>query len=337
MVLSIKEVAAKAKVSVGTVSGVINNNAKVSPELKERVLQVLKEFDYQPNVLGQRLRKQKSCTLGVFMPVFGIGHSTTEVFRGIGTVASETFDYDVLFIGPQFGQAKSDYMRLFKRQKIDGAVIMMPMIDDPGVKELEAKGLPAVVIGSLSGKIDSVKSDDIGGMTKILEHLVSLGYKRIGMLANNAPYLDHRERYETYRGFMKKKGLEFREELVNFSESSELGGYEGIQKLLPFKPEAVVSSSDYLAMGAVRALMDAGLRIPEDIAITGYEDTPMHYFLQKLVKPLTTVKYSHFEMGKESIRMLMARIEGKVKDHQVKLLPQELIIRESTTGNELKK
>jgi LacI family transcriptional regulator len=222
---------------------------------------------------------------------------------------------------------------LFDEGKVDGVVIVFPESDNPGVKELEEKGVPAVLINGVSGKLDCVKADNLNGAGKAIGHLIELGRRRIGIINGDMRKSDYQERFSAYRSVLSKHNFPYIEELVAHtelpSEPADYGyeGYKGMKGLLIHKPDAVFAADDSLAIGAMKAIKEAGLRIPEDMAVAGFDDVPS---ASSAVPPLTTVRQPFLELGRKAATVLIERIEKNPPAQQEKILPVELVVRASS-------
>jgi DNA-binding LacI/PurR family transcriptional regulator len=232
---------------------------------------------------------------------------------------------------PLNGKKRYNYIRLFDQQKVDGVIIVFALADNPGVKKLEERGVPAVLISMPSKKLDYVDIDNVGGTYKAVEHLIELGHKKIGIIAGRFEEADFKERFDAYKSCLAKHNLPCTEELIVrvHGDNTRAAGYERMKKLLVRMPTAVFASDDTLAVGAMKAIQEAGLRIPEDMAVVGFDDQPV---ASTLVPSLTTVRQSFFELGREAANLLLNRVEGKAKKQQKKIVPCELIVRDSSGG-----
>jgi LacI family transcriptional regulator len=332
MVVTMREIAKLADVDISTVSKVLNNCPKISLKTSEKILKLVNKLDYFPNMSARRLRKQRTFTIGVCIPSIGAGmfshdYLYNEFLQGIVTIFKEDSGYDILLQPPHVRENRYNYVRLFDQQKVDGVIVIFPKVEDPGLKELEERGVSAVLISTKSSKLDYVDIDNAGGAYKAVEHLVKLGHKRIGMIAVIGREVDFQERFNAYKSALLKNGLPYTEELVAHVESTETAGYEGMKKLLVHKPTAVFAADDRRARKAIDAILEAGLRVPEDIAVVGFDDNP---FFTASVPTLTTIRQSYSELAKRAAKMLLDRIEGRVKKQQKKIVPCELIVRESS-------
>jgi len=327
MAVTMKDIAKRAGVHESTVSMVLNNYSMISQATKDRVMKLVREMGYQPNISAQRLSRQRAFTIGVFFAIenmhIGIHENNGEILSGIGAASRGENVYDVLIQAPQTGRNEHDYSSLFDKRKVDGAIIIMPRRIDDGIRELEKKKASAIVVCDRSSVLDYVQIDNREAITKLVEHLTGLGHRRIGLL-NSELSLDHIERYSEYRKLMDEHGLPH---IVADGIVSEEGGKEAAEKILSHKPTAIITGSDIMAVGAMQAIAKAGLKVPQDISVTGFDDVS---YATSSTPRLTTIKQPYLEMGKEAARMLITRIEKKVPKQQSKIFPAKLIVREST-------
>jgi LacI family transcriptional regulator len=335
MLVNMKKIAELADVNVSTVSKALNDSPDIGPKTRERILALIDKFDYHPNISARRLRKQKTSTIGICIPATEsllpsqFGYIFFEILRGIRAVLEKDYDYDLLLNTPRGRKGESNYSRLFDQQKVDGIVIVFPDITNPEIKQLSERKLAAVLINREFPGLDYVKTDNESSTFKIMEHLRGAGRENIGIICADVESNESfRERVDAYAAAQKKHGIAYKEELVIQAENySEPAGYEAMKRLIARKPGAVYGVGDALAAGAIRAIMEAGLRIPGDIAVAGFDDNPVY---SNTGPGLTTIRQPFFEMGREAIRMLINRIEDPSRRQQKKIFEGELIIRGST-------
>lgn len=334
MTIRMKEIAKLANVHESTVSMVLNNYPRISSETRDRVMKLVNEFNYHPNISARRLSIKKTFTIGVclasfdFSKGFSIGFGIERILSGVGRHIENT-DYDILLQVPKRNQPKPT-LHLFNEQKVDGVIIVYPHLNDSEVKELEEKKLPVVLINGISSILDYVMIDNTAGASQAIEHLISLGRKRIGIINGLSVSASFKERMEVYRAVLKKHNLPFVEELSSSDHPTESAGYSHMKEMLSYKPDAIFAGGDLLGIGAMKAIKEAGLRIPDDIAVTGFDDGPES---RSSVPPLTSVRQPFIEMGRAAAELIVNRVEKKIKSQQKKILPGELVIRGSTVAN----
>jgi len=335
------DVARKAGVSRTTVSFVINNTPgiRIPEETRNRVLEAARQLGYFPHAAARSLATQKSYTVGlvlcqspdrVFQDAF-----LPEVLRGVGEAMRNT-GYRVLVESVEDITRPNAYVDLVLEQRIDGLILSGPRSDDAELPRLREEGFPVILLGQLPGSaLPSVDVDNVDGARKAVEHLISLGHSRIGLITNAPPlYTGSAHRLEGYRIALSAHGLPYDEALVCYGNFTDESGYEGMSELLalPQPPTAVFVASDLVAFGALAAIRDQGLLVPKDIAVVGFDDVRLARYV---TPPLTTIHLPAYELGHTAARLLTAWIDrGEIPPPQV-LLPTELVIRHSCGARDL--
>ena len=324
--------AAKAGVSRTTVSFVLNDRpgANISPSTRERVLLAAAELGYHPHAPARILAGGKSHTLGFVLrqsaeQVAGDA-ALAETLRGLATAARAAgFRVMVEPLDPVDGS----YEALLRAQHVDGLVLSGPRIDDEGLVELARDGFPIVLQGSLPGlDVASVDIDNVSGARRAVEHLIGLGRRRIACITN-APlaYTAAQERRDGYRAALEAAGIEYDPQFVAEAAFDAGSGHRAMADLLKRASfDAVFVASDVVAFGAIAAIREAGLLVPADISVVGFDDIALAGFFDP---PLTTVRLPAFDLGVAAGTALLDRIAGRSLPDRT-LLPTELIVRSST-------
>lgn len=327
------DVARLAGVSRATVSYVLNNvpDFHVTEETRQRVLEAARQLNYHPNAAARSLVQQQTHTLGfilcqsherlskdAFLPAFAMG---------ISSVASDA-GYKLLLEAVEDVTRPDAYMRLVHESHIDGIILSGPRSDDQQLPQLSASNFPVVLIGRLPGTdLAYVDVDNVGAAQKAVEHLISLDHKRIACITSSPlEYTASADRLQGYRQALQSHGLPFEQEVVRIGDHWETG-FEAMRSLLSFSkpPSAVFVASDVVALGALRAVKAAGLQVPQDLAIVGFDDIPL---AEHVSPPLTTVRVPAQELGSTAARMLLEIIQTSKRPPPM-LLKTELIVRES--------
>lgn len=335
MPISIKDVAEKAGVSPSTVSRVLANNPRISPQTSERVRMVLKEMNYHPNEIARSLVRQRSRTLGLILPnaidQFFLNPFFPEVLRGISQSARK-LGYD-LFLSTA-SQGLNDVERLdqmVQSKRVDGVILLTVKLDDPLLKHVQDTHVPAVLIGRSPGQsmVASINNDNKKAGYDATMHLLRLGHQRIGFIGGSPELILTIDRLAGYAQALSDGNVRFDPQLVTSEEFLEEGGYTGMMKLLalPTRPSAIIASDDVLAFGAMRAAGELGYHIPQDFAIVGFNDIP----LAKIANPpLTTMNVHIFELGEGATTMLIDQIANRPgRSTESQIVPHDLIIRRS--------
>jgi LacI family transcriptional regulator len=326
------DVAARAGVSRTTVSFVLNDRPgmHISPTTRDRVLEAAAELGYHPHASARGLAGGKSNILGLVLrqsaeQVAGDA-ALVETLRGLAS-AARTAGFRVMVepLDPTDGT----YEALLRSQHADGIIVSGPRIDDTGLARLARDGFPIVIQGSLPGlQAPSVDVDNVNGARLAVEHLIGLGFRRIACITN-APlaYTAAQERLDGYRAALASARIAFDRSLIEEADFDAGSGHRAMARLLNRGPiEAVFIASDVVAFGAIAAIREAGLRVPDDISVVGFDDIALAAFFDP---PLTTVRLPAYDLGLAAGAALLDRVAGRPVPDRT-LLPTELIVRSST-------
>jgi DNA-binding LacI/PurR family transcriptional regulator len=331
---TLEAVAARAGVGRGTVSRVINGSPQVSPKAREAVLRAIEDLDYVPNRAARSLvtRRTDSIALVVsesedrlFAEPFFSG-----VVRGVSAeIAETTTQLWLTMLNSSTDRARVG--RHLTSQHVDGVLLVSLHGDDPLPRMLEESGLPTVLGGRPTGFTPSsyVDIDNRAGALLAIDHLVERGRRRIGTIAGPQDMLAGVARLDGYREGLRAAGLEHDEDLVAYGQFSETGALDAMQDLLARRPDidAVFAASDPMAFGAMRAIKDAGRRIPDDIALVGFDGSAL---ARNTDPPLSTVHQPAEAMGRQMASLLLARISDQPVAEPAVILAPDLIVRESS-------
>ena len=327
-----KDVAALAGVSPTTVSFVLNDRAGagISPATRQRVLDAAARLGYQPHASARGLAGGLSHTIGLVVrqsPEQVMEDALlAETLRGL-SAAARAARYRVL-VEP-LGARDGTYGDLIRSRGTDGLVVSGPRVDDAELGTLVREGAPVVVQGSLPGvAIPSVDVDNVAAARAATEHLIELGHRVIGCITN-APfhYSAARERRDGYRNAIQGAGLAVDDGLIVEANFDAASGRRAMSRLLGHRGlTAVFVASDVVAFGAMAAMREAGLRIPDDISVVGFDDIPLAAYFDP---PLTTVHLPAHDLGRAAGVALLDRINGHPIEPRT-VLPTRLVVRAST-------
>jgi DNA-binding LacI/PurR family transcriptional regulator len=327
-----RDVAALAGVSTTTVSFVLNDRAeaRISPATRARVLAAAAQLGYRPHAAARGLAGGQSHTIGLVLrqspEQVAEDALLAETLRGLST-AARSRGYRVL-VEP-FGDHDGDYGDLVRSHRADGLVVSGPRVDDDELRTLAASGAPIVLQGSLAGvDLPSVDVDNVAAARMAVRHLVELGHRRIA-LVTNAPlsYTAARDRLTGYRLALRDAGIEPDDRLVAVADFNAASGRIAMARLLEANGlTAAFVASDVVALGAMAAIREAGLRVPDDISIVGFDDVPLAAYFDP---PLTTVRLPAHDLGRAVGSALLDRIAGRLVEART-VLPTELVVRSST-------
>lgn len=331
---TIREVAAHAGVSFKSVSNVINDRPFVSAELRDKVQQAIEELGYRPHSIARSLASRRANVLGVVLrdsSADGHADPLLSQFLLSACAVAGTHSFGLLVQILPTDEPIRRYADVFGHRQVDGLIDFFPRIDSAPAEEEPDHDLPVVRIGRVPPGSDAlaVDADNEAGAYAAVSHLIALGHRRIGMVANaDLSYTVAMTRVQGYRQALAAHNLPCEEELLTAGHYSLQSGHDGMLRLLdlPHPPRAVFVSSDRMALGAMSAIYERGLRIPDDVAIVGYDDL---FVAAHTNPPLTTVQSPIDAIGTRSAQMLIDAIRGvRVEPRQV-ILPTRLVVRRS--------
>ncbi|SMQ72858.1 transcriptional regulator, LacI family [Bacillus sp. OV166] len=327
---TMKDVSKKANVSLSTVSAVINHSAYVSPELTNRVMQAIKELNFRPNAVARSLKKKSTSTIG-FIVTDILNPFYPLMIKGIEDVAFNN-NFNVILCNTSNEHNKIlAYLELMLEKQVDGLLLANIALSDDLI-EIEKSGLKYVLINRKPPFYDKnfVGVNNPLSSEIAVNHLVAQGYKRIAYFGGNLAINTARERKAGFISCMTLHGLDVDPKLVFEGEYTLESGYNNVKKMLEQVeklPDAICTVSDVVAFGVIKGLRDSGIRVPEDIAVIGNDNST---FSENFLVPLSSVDHSTYEMGKLSMELLLQLIKEKNETvpRQVILTPS-LVVRES--------
>ncbi len=326
--VTIYDVAKAAGVSVATVSRIMKTPEVVKPTTRERVMKVIEEMNYQPNALARQLRTQQTNMIIVIVP--DIKNSFYhDIIRGIEAEA-EANGYQVL-IADLKGQPSLEkyYVEAIQRHQVDGIISLSAKMAEK-LLEVVAADYPVVMVvqGIEKENIPNITIDNATAARKMMSHLIGIGYREIAHITSSEALPLYEERLRGYVAALEENGIPVDEELIRKGEASVRGGYEQMEFLLRKgkKISAVFAAGDTMAIGAIKALKDNGLSVPEDCAVTGFDDIDIASFFEPA---LTTVRQPKHQMGEVAFRKLLAKIKKESIEDICTVLPYEIVIRDS--------
>ncbi|MGM0523116.1 MAG: LacI family DNA-binding transcriptional regulator [Bacillota bacterium] len=332
MAVTIYDIAKATGFSITTVSKVLNNYPDVGKKTREKILKTVDDMGYYPSSYARTLTTKKSYTLGViYMESLGIGlkHSFFNAIIQSFKQVVELEGYDLLFIANKIGDEKKSYLDHFKYRGVDGVVVFSSENDDDELEKVIESDLPSVIVDLDSTDTNVIYSDNYQGTEMALKYLLELGHTKIAHIAGHQNTFSGIERMKGFLKATKQLGIQIPPSyIVNGGFFSIEGGKEAMQQLLVLNdpPTAVFASSDTMAFGAMKAIREAGLRVPEDISIIGYDNVEWSDY----IKPrLTTVKQDVDKIGADAARILMNSINGKNASYIKEVVPVSLIKRDS--------
>ena len=330
---TLKDVAKKSGVAIGTASAVINNCPWVSQETRNRVLQAINELNYQPNQLARNLRTQKTNTIGLIVPDI-TNPFFPQIIRSIDASARKCDYLVILCDSNEDYQIGIETFKVLLDKKVDGIILIGGVVPKKElIKYLSDKHPLIVVIERDYGipEIATVAVDAIKGGYTATKHLLDLGYTEVGIITgplNDDFYQGSFGRYEGYQMALKEHNIAFNPSLVKQGDFTFEGGYNAMKQFLTETPQirAIFAFNDLMAIGAIMAIKEQGLKIPEDIAVVGYDDIPDASYTSPA---LTTIRLPQKKLGTLAVEILINHLKGKHDSSLKKILSTELIIRQS--------
>ncbi|GAB4495502.1 MAG: LacI family DNA-binding transcriptional regulator [Anaerolineales bacterium] len=329
MALTLEDIARLSGVSRSTVSRVVNGDENVSPATRERVLNVIQQHNYQPNPAARRLAAGRTHTLGlVIADRTGTAFSNpyfSPIIQGVSNACNQQ-EYSLMLWLSNLQHEQRILRQLTSTNLVDGVIVSFTLANDPMIETLARGILPFVVIGHHpTPAIHSVDLDHRKAAGLATRHLLQHGYRRIATISGPLSQIAGQERLQGFRQTLSEAGL-LDERLIAAGNFDETSGYTAMQKLLPQNPQGVFVANDVMAAGAYRAIKEAGLKIPDDIAVVGFDDIPLAAQLQP---PLTTIRQPMQTLGTLAVQRLLDILHQPDTPPQQLLLPPELIIRQS--------
>lgn len=327
MSTTIGDVAMKADVSVATVSRVLNGSDRVREATKERVLKAARILDYLPNETARSLRKQKTRTLGVLLPNMH-GEFFSEITRGLDRRASKQ-GHHLLVSNSHTEEADAESVIRSLLGRVDGLIILWPRLDLTFLDQLVPETIPLVLLNTRAdeSRFHSFSFDNRGGAYAAVQHLAEHGHERIAILTGDSRNFDAQERLAGYREAVADYDLVANSALEIEGDFTRGTGRAVIEQFLALdtRPTALFASNDSMALGALRGLHEAGIQVPEDVALVGFDDIPTARYV---TPSLSTVHAPTQELGVRAVDHLLASVQGESPPaHQT--LETRLVRRES--------
>ena len=327
--VTLKDIGKEVGVSATTVSRALNNKPDISYQVKQKIKEVAERLGYSPNALARSLKAKKTSSIGVLIadiadPFFA------PIVKGIENTARQ-MGYSIILCdtGEEYEQEKLA-LQMMLEKRVDGLLITPCQTEYGDILELKRKKVPFVLLGRHFDLVETgyVITDEIKGAFSATDYLVKKGHKKI-LFINGPNYISSaKERLVGYKRALQEHAILFDKSLVREDALKMEDGYRIMKQILSSgtKFTAVFAYCDFVVLGIMQALEEAKLKIPEDIAIVGYDDVAFARFLQV---PLTTVHIPKYELGKEAMKLLKKKIEGEIQEPQAVILETKLVIRKS--------
>jgi len=331
--LTLEDIAKQAGVSRSTVSRVVNESPDVRETVRKRVLDVIQGAGYQPHAAARALASQRSGTIGLVLP-----HSVSFFFtdpyyphltKGIAQACNQYDQTLALFLVGSKEDEEKIFPRLARKGFLDGVIVQSGHHGEQWIigRFLDAK-LPMVIAGRpfRADNVSYIDIDNVSAASMAVSHLIQLGRKRIALITGPTNSTVGIDRKQGYLKAITDRGREVDEALITEGDFTEAGGYYSMQRLLLAKPDAVFAASDIMALGAIRAAREAGLRVPDDLAVVGFDDLPIATISDI---QLTTVRQPVVQFGAKAVEVLLDLIENGIDPPRHIFMDTELVIRDS--------
>lgn len=331
--MNIKEVARRANVSISTVSRVINNTVKVSPEARARVEAVLKETNYRPNSLARELQQKKTNTIGVIMSAYDFDSMSIGKSINVITDLLKSQGYNIMLGNSRFHvEEEFEFLKVFQEKRVDGILYFASRFTPEHKEVLENYPIPIVMIGQRYNEIDIpyVIYDDYNGARLATEYIIKQGHTKIGFIGCPS--------YDEASGVMRKQGYEKAlqdyklEAIKEYEVEGDFtleSGYNACKEIISnseIRPTAIFATTDFMAIGAIRYLNEQGIKVPEEISLVGYDDINVAPYFNP---PLTTIRTDKEGVGSKASKLLLNILNKEVNLNRQIVVGSELIERSS--------
>lgn len=330
---TITDVAKLARVSISTVSRVLNDSASVRPELRERVLNASEQLDYQPNTLARSLRRNESATIGMLIPD-STNPFFAEIAKGVEAYCYQHGYNAIMCNTAEDADRAEAYLDSLSQQRVAGFIVVTPPKLEQRLRRFCEQGYPLVIVDRFIPELeaDSVVSDNYSGARQATHYLVLLGHERIGFISPKSDLEIVKARWAGIKDELATTGLSVDPALV-YKQPDNLphSGYAGARNLLSLRypPTAIFAFNDLLALGVLHYAHEQGIVVPNDLSVIGFDDIDI---AQYAVPSLTTISQPKYELGRKAAEVLLQGIQEGKTGFVHHVLPAELVVRRSTAA-----
>ena len=329
MATSIRDVAKAAGVSVATVSKVLNGYTTVNKQTKEKVLKYVKELQFRPNLAARSLVGRRSMTIGIFLTTGLVHPFFTRILAGMEQ-ALQARGYDLIYLARMSLGTEYSFVRHCQSRNVEGVVVFGFQHENADFAELIESGLPAVFIDLdiREGRAGYITSDNREAMERAVAYLADLNHDRLAYIGGNKDSYVDLNRFAGFQAGLARAGIPHREEYTVAGDFTRETGYLAMQRLLALSelPTAVLCCSDMSAIGAIEAIRGAGLSVPEDISVLGFDDIELAEYIQPA---LTTIRQDMTTIGRRAVELLDELIIDETLAPPKEIVPTELVVRGS--------
>jgi LacI family transcriptional regulator len=338
--MNLEDIAKKAGVSRSTVSRVLNDEPNVNPATRELVWQIIRKENFQPNPSARALVKKQTEIIGVVIPTsenifYTDNNYWTQLLAGISQATRQRNYAMLLWLGAMTGDDELSIPKVANNRLMDGIIIASLKHDHPLFKQLLTLPYPFVMIDrplENANQINYVSVDNVAAAEVATTHLIEMGRRRIAHISGDMNIADAHDRLQGYKNALIRAGLPIDSKLIVEGYFTQKAGYDATQQLLRYHPDAIFAGSDTVAVGALRAAREAGLDVPDDLALIGFDDvdvaTHVHPALTSMRQPLIA-------KGAAAAGLLIDLIQNKLQTPQHVIMDTELVMRQSTVGEPL--
>lgn len=331
---TMKDVAARALVSKATVSHVLNGTRVVQPQTRDRVLAAIRELGYEMDGTARSLRVRATNAIALIVPDLSNPFFPELAMALQQDAARAGYDVVIYSVDVPHGSSQAllqHYLKAIRRKRYDAVIVAETLLMEPSARhQLVATGVPVVLIGAAPHpQADRVYIDDYAAARDVMDYLIRKGHALIGHITGASGMASAAERLRGYRDGLRSAGLPCTPDLEAPGTFLRDGGYAGMRELLARapRPTAVFAANDLTALGALCACIDAGVRVPADVAIIGFDDIALAADLRPA---LTTVYHGQREIGQEAVRLALARLRKEpLEEKQTTIIPHRLVVRDS--------
>jgi DNA-binding LacI/PurR family transcriptional regulator len=333
--ITVYDIAREAGVSPATVSRVLTGNAAVNEEKKKKILEIIEKYNFQPNALARGLFKKETKTIGIILP--DVRNPFFSTIYSMADNAALKQGYTMMLCNSMSNsELESKYMTNLLERQVDALIFMGGRINNLNISEEEKKELhiiserkPLILINGVVKGVDCYKitTEEDKGIEILVDYLVSLGHKKIGVIGGEENITSTIIKHRAFERAMNRNGIEVNKDWIITGGYSIESGTKLVNKIArkKDKPTAVIAINDFVAVGAIRGAKELGLKIPDDISITGFDDT----YLSEIVSPqLTTVSHNYEMVGERVVELIINAISKKDIEKEI-WIPTSLVIRES--------
>lgn len=328
---TIRDVAKQAGVAPITVSRVINNSGNVSTETQERVETAIEELGYVPNRLARSLRLKRTHTLALVLTDITNPFWTT-LARGVEDMA-QSAGFNLILCNTDESEAKQEqYLDVLLQKQVDGILLAPAHASTKLVQWIEGHSTPIVILDRRipSTKVDVVRGNSEEGAYQLVRHLLSLGHRRIAVLSGPEDVSTATDRVIGYCNALTEAGLEVQADWIHYGRFDQESGYEMARRIMALspRPTALFAGNNFIALGALRALGEADLRVPGDVSVVAFDDPTSGLVIEPF---LTVADQPAYEMGRQAAQLLLARLSGAIFDgYREIVLPTRITVRKSS-------